>query len=169
VSSPFEDAYTYVLKDNSFTISWNSLEIGNLDPAPGCGVPVIQILTGRGSANLPSLFTVDYEAETITVGPSSNTDLSGDIYLRFKYYNSVDPMAFVTSDPPFKVTVVDGCNPPAAYATQLSLIPPTYETIHYTITDAPYAYRVPKFGASPDYCAEIIPYQEQVIIVGQAG
>lgn len=157
-NDPFQGPYTYMLRSEALEIPFDVSLIGNIEQTETCGGPVIEFITGAGSFDLPEIFTPDYANQKVVVGVSSVPDHAGDLYLRYKYYNSIRPEAFRVSNV-FKIRIVDGCNPPSWYQSQIELVPPTFATQHYTITDPAIAYECPPWSAVPAYCAEVIPYQ----------
>lgn len=158
-ADPFQNdsPYQYVLRAAALEVSYQLNTIGSIAESVTCGNPVIEFITGSGQTDLPAIFKPDYERQQFMVGVSADTDFAGDLYMRYKYYNSIRPEAFKVSEV-FKITVVDGCNPPVWYAEQLELVPPTFATQHYTITDHMITYEAPPWSAVPEYCAEVIPY-----------
>jgi hypothetical protein len=138
--------------------------IGNISPSTLCGSPTLQFVDNRGSPVIPDLFTVDSAAQTLSVGPVDDVDASGNFYLRFKYYNSLNPARFAVG-PVITFRVVDACNPPAGL-TPVQLIAPQFDNLVYTIGHEQYKYEVPAFTTVPDYCADRIVYQYQILIQG---
>lgn len=94
--------------------------------------------------------------------------MAGNYYIRYKYYNSMNPPRFAVS-PVIKIQVVDGCAPPSDHTPQLSLTAPTIDSLVYTVGSPAINYEVPAWTTVPAYCADLIPFQEQVLIRGNFG
>jgi hypothetical protein len=58
----------------------------------------------------------------------------------------------------FSIYVVDGCNPPDWYESQVVLTAVPLENQMYTITKTPKTYSMPKWSVSPSYCDDRIVY-----------
>lgn len=156
------------LRKNSLDFIYDKNLIGSSSTYVNCGTPVITVLTGSGAAGINEIFTLDTVAEKFSVGPSEDITKAGEYSLRMTFSYSNYPENFVAS-PVFKVTIIDGCNPPASYPVQLSLTPPSYVAQTYTITEPEKNYEVPNWITVPDYCTYRIEYQEQEVIAGDAG
>lgn len=154
LNNPFINSpYAYTIYNQPLEIPFDLTLIGNIGPSVICGNPMITFVTASGSPAIPSIFNADIVGGKLIVGPSSDTIDAGQVYLRYKYFNSLRPDQFTVS-PVFKFVITDSCNPPVA------MIPPVYDPQVYTIGQPAIMYQVPQWGTDPSFCASAIPYNE---------
>lgn len=115
INQPFPDGhYTYLIGETRSLLEYVLSDIGSIQPSTLCGEPAIQFVTTSGSETIPDIFEADYANQRLIIGPTDDSSVAGDLYLRFKYYNTMNVARFAVS-PIIKISIVDACNPPYNY------------------------------------------------------
>jgi hypothetical protein len=115
-NDPFEDSYTYVLRESALQIPFVRTSIGSSSTQVDCGAPVLTFMTSTGSTTLDSIIRVDGTYQKLVIGSSFDITKAKEYRLKFKLHYANAPTRYAYSKT-FSIHVVDACDPPSWYGS----------------------------------------------------